>query len=126
MSEPKDLTSIIPDERIHEKKLRFYHDKECQEPFSMEFMTPVIAGETDSMKVYAKNVTPEKLYRLKIESGDPDLKIEASDENIAPYGIIELTVTFSPSKTRKESLNSKFTVSGLALAKRKLMRETNE
>ena len=96
--------------------LRYFKDVECREPmYVIEFPDPIIRGNDISMIVYVKNNTSELLREVRFISEDPDLKMELVNSEwneIPPYSVVPIKVTFNPSKNRECDLNSYFEVTG--------------
>lgn len=117
MKQPKKIPVSV--DRARELKLKFYNDEKCTEALQLGFPKPTVTGHEAVMKAYVKNVTGEKLYDLKFECKDMDLRIEAEDNKIMPYGVLEIKFVFTPNRKRTESLVSSFIVTGNALCHRR-------
>ena len=92
--------------------LVLYKDAELSEPFIIESIGKVEAGDTKMVRGYLRNETPFDIEQIKYETGDTDLFIRNLPDIIMGESHAEILVGFSPKKARETALNSFITIKG--------------
>jgi hypothetical protein len=86
-----------------------YEDSEGKKPLSMLTSDEIIpAGKSMTRKIFIKNISPDELQNVVLSSDDPDLTFQPSTISHMDIGftLYEITVIWTPPKTRTEALST--------------------
>ena len=92
-------------------KLQWFYDSKCTKPIktleNVGFSKDIIeAGETTEIIYYLKNVTEDKIDKIKITVDDDEVKVIQELDSLKPAEFMAVHFTFSPSETREEALQT--------------------
>lgn len=91
-----------------EQKLRPYKDPQCSNPLTrITFDEPITVGETAEKVIYVKNVSPEELDHIEIETDNPEIKIEQSSNALSQGESMSIKIIATPSKLKVLTVNLK-------------------
>ncbi len=88
-------------------------DEKLTKPFAVEDIGRTKAGNTRIVKGYLSNNTIYDIVQIEQEIGDKDVTIQNVPEQLPPKSSIEVTITYSPSKQRREGLDTSVTFYGM-------------
>jgi len=93
-------------------ELTLYKDKTLKEPFAIENLGDVEAGDIRTLEGYLFNSTPNDIVNLAYETGDKDVKVFNIPENLASQNWTRIEVSYAPDKLRTDPLNTFVTFTG--------------
>ena len=92
--------------------LVLYKDEDLQEPFIIENIGKVEAGDVKVVRGYLKNETGYDIEQITYETVDSDLFLKNLPTELKGESWVEIGVGFKPNKTRETALNSFITING--------------
>lgn len=93
-------------------ELTLFKDKKLKEPFAIENLGDVEAGDIRTIEGFLFNSTPNDIVNLAYETGDKDVKVFNIPDNLASQNWTKVEVSYAPEKTRKTPLNTFVTFTG--------------
>ncbi len=92
--------------------LVLYKDSDLKEPFAIEDIGDVDAGDIKFVKGYLKNNSQYDILQIEPELFDPDIKIIDLPEMLSSEAWQEITIRYAPKETRETALNTFITFWG--------------
>ena len=93
-------------------ELTSYKDKNFKEPFTIENLGDVEAGDVRTIEGYLFNSTPNDIVNLAYETGDKDVKVFNIPSFLSSQNWHKVEVSYAPDKLRDTPLNTFVTFTG--------------
>ena len=92
--------------------LILYKDKELKQPFTIEDLGDVNAGDIKIIDGYLKNNSRHDIQQIEFELLDEDVELSNVPELLNGEGWQLIKIKYAPKKTRLEALNTYITFHG--------------
>ena len=93
-------------------ELVLYRDENFTQPFIIESMGKVDAGDEKSLRGYLKNEIELDIEQIHYETSDDDLFLDDLPSELKSDQSAVVFIKFKPKKTRELGLNSFITIKG--------------
>ena len=93
-------------------ELTLYKDKNLKEPFKIENLGDVEAGDVRTIEGYLYNSTPNDIVQIAYETEDNDVKVFNIPQFLSSQNWSRIEVSYAPDKLRTEPLNTFVTFTG--------------
>lgn len=92
--------------------LVFYKDAEFKEPFSIEDIGDVDAGDIKFVEGYLKNESDRDIVKIEPEILDEDVNVIDLPEQLGSQAWQKVTIRYTPKESRQTALNTFITFWG--------------
>ncbi len=93
--------------------LVLYKDKNFKDPFSIENLGDIVAGDTKVIEGYLYNTTVDDIVKIQYEVPDTDIQLIDVPDSLQGESWQKIQIKYSPRKVRTTPLNTFVTFSGL-------------
>ncbi len=93
-------------------ELTLFKDKDLKEPFTIENLGDIEAGDIRTIEGFLYNSTPNDIIDIAYETGDEDVKVFQIPPNLASQNWSRVEVSYAPDKLRTNPLNTFVTFTG--------------
>jgi len=92
--------------------LTLYKDRELTDPFGIEDLGDVEAGDVKTINGWLYNKTDFDIIGIEVETLDMDVEVTGLPESLDHRSSKVVTIKYSPSELRVEALNTYITFRG--------------
>ncbi len=93
-------------------ELTLYKDKEFKEPFTIENLGDIEAGDIRTIEGFLHNSTSNDIVDISYETGDSDVKVFNIPSHLSENSWAKVEVSYAPDKLRVTPLNTFITFLG--------------